>query len=434
MTVVNPFEMHKARIALRDRVVAERFLRALYEISSSGNFAMEGIGKITGESQGSKTFFLIADQKTREMVARAREILGFRHSVINGDTYCEGAIVLPHVTLGFTEKDLNNKEDREPANFRPDPEDMDKFVQGPVSAPQRLSIVTFESGTGMIDAGERLTPIQAGREGLIKTITEAGTDIMQGMFASLFGGEECHDFIISAMPKGQGIDEIDAEAAVEGREAKVKGSVNRLIEKKNIGKKGQIRVSFSMGREAALDMIREIAGLAANDLKQTRVHCSMSGSVLEDINNDKSVLGMIEEITGRKYSSVRQFLSGAVMLDIINDSFTEDGIRNVFVLPYGRTALLGLSKLNLGHITETASQDREMRNDAIRSYAYSMALLSNNLSRVEEIIDGLIKQGDDSPESFFRTVFEIALPAVSKIDIEAIKESFDAESEALRSL
>ncbi|MFH1877666.1 MAG: hypothetical protein ABH883_02555, partial [Candidatus Omnitrophota bacterium] len=128
---------------------------------------------------------------------------------------------------------------------------------------------------------------------------------------------------------------------------------------------------------------------------------------------------------------IREFLSEKTMLDIIKDKAVKEGKTVVYPMPYGRANLLGLAKFNLSHIAR--SGDVEARNGAIRSLAYAVCMITNDLDMVNEISRAFEEKADINIY-FFENTFEIALPAVEKINFDIMKQIWESEAEVLRAL
>ncbi len=171
MIIINPYEMFKARRVLVDAAKAEIFLRALYQISNSDDFSVSDVGALENK-KGEKTFFAIADVTTQNAIIAAREILGFKHETIQDMVMSEGEILLPHVTIGFTDKDFHDKENTT-ILYGAD-KDAGKLTAVEVETPARESVLTFEKDVGYCDAGSEVTEEQQERDFIMAQMIETG--------------------------------------------------------------------------------------------------------------------------------------------------------------------------------------------------------------------------------------------------------------------
>ena len=99
---------------------------------------------------------------------------------------------------------------------------------------------------------------------------------------------------------------------------------------------------------------------------------------------------------------------------------------------FGRVGFLGLTKLNLASVAKKPNVTTGELSEAVKPFAYAMALVTNNMDRVSEIIQSLEEKSKNV--DFYKKVFELVLPAISTVDYGMIVKAFESEAEVLRSL
>ena len=266
-------------------------------------------------------------------------------------------------------------------------------------------------------------------------MTEAGEAFKADMMHNLFSGEECYDYVIGAVPTDStGKEMIDIIFA--SPLTAVASASRRLVVRQSLGEK--VYLAHSMGEGKAKEMITEILGLVAKKearIKQGRVHCSVSSAILVKIDKNTPLLDLINQTTGGKYISVRQFLSEYTMLDVIGDTMPGEVKGIVLAMPYGRATLHGLARLNISNLIENnVSLKDESYQQAVTLVARTMCLLSNH-TNVSEVAAELLSLAKENPQEFFiKKTFEIALPSIVPENPNTIAENYRREAEVLRSL
>ena len=307
-------------------------------------------------------------------------------------------------------------------NARRKMENISAMMEGP--------LLTMGENVVYIKAGPMIEEEEMTPERAKERMTEAGQNVLPGMHRNLFKGEECFDYKIGADPKSLGV---GSDVLVDTSMSGARSATDDMIETKRIG---NVTTKQSRGTDNAIEMVSEIIGMVTADIPvpTNRIHCGISATQLQEINRNKKLVALlaspkIVKRLGAKYPTVRGFLGENVLLDEIRDQV---GLK-VYPLPYAQLSYLGLSRLNIAHVMETSPDDEEAVDQAILSYAWAMGLVSNNIDRVDELFAKL-KNMADMDRDFFRRVFQIALPAVAKEDMEEMWKIAEAEKEVLRAL
>jgi len=295
------------------------------------------------------------------------------------------------------------------------------------AAPVSTVIKVSETGEIEITAGRELTVDEMGGDFIVKQFTSAVSGTQQFLFRNLHNGMPIYDFITAN-------DDVTDEM---GR--KIHGATNGITKARSAAQRfvgrhnyGNLNMDYNAGADHARKAIKAIASLEKQGVPVGRIHYSISESILDLLEKDTEFK---RDIGSEK--TVREFLSERAMLDVIKDHQIKviggKETRLVHMMPFGRVSFLGLTKLNIAHVAEQAPDDQQAMAEAIKPLAYAIGLVSNNLAGINEIEDVLLKQANKDP-SFYKKVFEVALPPVAKLNYEMIRQIFDAESEVLRSL
>ena len=223
-------------------------------------------------------------------------------------------------------------------------------------------------------------------------------------------------------------------------------------------KLGKIDIRHSMGAVATLDTLAEIPvsrlkgelsriGLAN---ARTRLDCIIDRSVLEEMED---ILDTYQEGTAqvmwrgtdlelnindfvlfnniKAAGGVQRYLENNFMLTITE---SEDGEPQV--LPYGLYMGASLANLSVGNIAERAHKGEAGRqdiDDVLELKAYSINLVTNaeDLDGILEKLRAALEKSGNNLLEFLSIVQTIR---IAPIDIEEIKEIFEASSEVWRSL
>ena len=266
----------------------------------------------------------------------------------------------------------------------------------------------------------------------------------KGLYPNLFGGEECYDYVIGNIPtneQGEPFEDFVYQSAFSA----VKGAARRWVKNKNLGK---VNLRDAIGIEDAVDAVKEIAELIPREkeaagIPKARINCSMGESVLDALARLEQEDSGFRELKKRLGidGAIRAFLADNTMLEIIKDKNPKND-RMIYPMSYGRLHNMGLARLNLVYfmekmgdkVADKGNKEYESYRQVVKSYAHAIGLVSNN-PNVFQITESLLSMAGGRPRAYFRnTIFEIALPPITAIDVNVIKEMFMAESEVLRSL
>ncbi|MCK4827498.1 hypothetical protein KA005_67840, partial [bacterium] len=290
-----------------------------------------------------------------------------------------------------------------------------------------VPVITEDLNSIKIEKAPEITEDRSGEEYIIEQFTKVGEESDNFMFSNIHAGKPSYDFITAN-------DTVTDENGkpIEGaytRTSKVRSAAQNFVGRHDIG---DLTLNYNVGINHAKKVIQDLIRLSASGVSQERLHYSVSGSVLQTLESDAAFKQEIEVTT-----TIRELLSGLTMLDVIKDSQTKviegKSVTLVHMMPFGRVSFLGLTRLNLAHVSKESPDDPRSIADAIKPVAYAMSLISNNLDRINEI-ETFLKQQSQRDLNFYKKVFEIALPPIAKLNYEVIKQSFDAEAEVLRAL
>ncbi|MFA6636558.1 MAG: tetratricopeptide repeat protein [Candidatus Omnitrophota bacterium] len=322
---------------------------------------------------------------------------------------------------------------------------IDRSIDGEREPAAKKIIKVLDTGAFFLPPGKALSDDEMGRDLITKSMTEAGTNILDIIFRGIHNGKESYDFI-TANPVVKLPDEggdvrthKDAYTLLTGATTRIRGAAQSFIVKHKIG---NLQLDYGVAVEHALGVIEKIGDLNPGSQKdkikerQSLIHYSIARSILDELTSemnkkDSKIKNRIEKIIGEK-TDLRGWLSERVMLDIIDDKAeNEKGEELITIMPFGRVSLLGIAKLNIGHVA--LSGDPVAIREALTPLAYANALLSGRLDQFQDILKDLQDEFEKDNE-FFRKMFMIGLPEITKLRYETMRELFEAEVAVLRSL
>lgn len=294
--------------------------------------------------------------------------------------------------------------------------------------PAEIITLTQDGTVVHCEAGPELTAEDMIKERVRGRITEEAGVVLEALY-ELFGGEECYSFVMGAIPtdsNGKKVRKARLASPLTGVRAASRG----LVAKQDME---NVHLKHTMGVEEAKKAVLEIHERAQKGIPQGRIHCSLSRSVLNSLEEDSDLTKTLET------KPVRQFLNENTMLDLIED-FVERGESRapvILMMPYARATLHGFARLNLAHfIKHSDPGELDERNPsyyhAVELVARTMGYLSNN-ANIKEMTETLLRlaEGKD-PNFLISRIFEINLPPITKVDFNTIRDILDAEAEALR--
>jgi phosphotransferase system HPr-like phosphotransfer protein len=288
-----------------------------------------------------------------------------------------------------------------------------------------------ETGEIVLAPGKALSEKDMDKSSVVQGMMSAGEKIVPALFQNLFRGEECYDYVMGAVPVING--EKHEKLAFGSGLTKLNSASRRFVQKKRIG---NINSRFTMGEDDAIKMINEVIASIKAGVEPHRINISMSETLMKGMNINADLLKSMNKGREEKhaYTSVRQFLKDHTIFNEITDKADN----NVYPLSYGRLHLVGLTRLNVGHVVamNKDSKDPNALQDALagplRSQAYAMALFNNDLSSAGQI-EKFLKEQASNP-GFYRMPYNMTLPEIARMNMQDILTTFLAEAEVLRSL
>ena len=298
-----------------------------------------------------------------------------------------------------------------------------KANEMPARAIELGKTAVYNAGPEMISAGGKEYI-----ENYVKEpMNEVGALVKSAMYHDMFEGEPCYIYGLGAVPTDQNGMPLTTEQ-LNGSLSGVKSAANSFVMKERLG---NVNFIFGSGTEFAKAEIKKMLGLG---IKENRIRCSISESVLQALEKDSDFLKELGPEAQAK--GLRQLLMEKTKLLIAkNDMQVVDGKTVTVAFPFGRIGLEGLAKLNLEHFIQkegAINVKDSLYLAVVSAWAKSIGLLTNNNRVVEEII-ALATDKDKGPD-FIAKTFEIMLPAIVKVDVQDIVNSFKAEAEVLRAL
>ncbi|MBF0215528.1 MAG: AAA family ATPase [Candidatus Omnitrophica bacterium] len=249
--------------------------------------------------------------------------------------------------------------------------------------------------------------------------------LLSGVYKNTHNKEKCYDFILSAVPtakddEGQPVDY--AESVLSGLMGKLRSQGDAAVAKAQIG---NITSRYTMGALAAKSMVESIVELSKS-VPDGRIHCSISAKILKEL----------EELNaGEQFivGTVKDFLTGHVMLDIITDTATTEKEETVYPLSFAKCKALGLARFNMAHVGAMVDKNDDLYKSSLRLVGLAIAYLTNNTDNADNIVKSL-EEASGKDKEFYKRVFELVLPEVAKININEINNIFQAEAEVFASL
>ncbi len=260
------------------------------------------------------------------------------------------------------------------------------------------------------------------KEAMTKGVEASAMDVAEVMSKDL---PPCYGIIAGGKPEGV------TQVEFASRLTALKSSGNNFIAEHDLGKEGNIRLRNTMGTNEAEKIIREaIDAFKGEDDSRTRIDLQIARSVLEELEK----LEALKDLTREK--SVEDFLNENTMLTIWKDK--ENAEDPAAVMPYGSLMGVSFANLNLGHVANLAKENRATpkdQEDAVRLKARALARATNNANSIEDFEKELVEAFNSKGiGDFVKIVFNLALPAITKVDMGMIKEIFAATSEVWRSV
>ncbi len=305
-------------------------------------------------------------------------------------------------------------------------------IRGPAPRVSAKGTVMVEQGVekhgkDLANPAEKLLSFEAGARQTIKSC-----------YQDIFFGEKSHIFVIGATPSledGTTAHELTLASPV----SRSSSALRNMVERWNLSE--NTALTQSIGTRKARASILGIAAAAAEGAEQHRIQCSISSTVLAELDTDSSLLEQINRMLGTDFDSVTSFLSETAMVDVINDLLERgEGISPaVLAMPFNEAALHGIARLNLSKVISHSRHDTLTRANrdyfrAVSTVAQTIAMISDR-SDVQAIADSLLELAEKDPVKFFLSRrFEIFLPPVLPRDHNKIREDYMAKAAILRSL
>ncbi|HPN72471.1 MAG TPA: phosphotransferase, partial [Candidatus Omnitrophota bacterium] len=264
---------------------------------------------------------------------------------------------------------------------------------------------------------------------------ETAEKISGKCYQDLFFGKNSYIFVLGAEPSvSEGT--LQEAMSLGPSVSSSAGAARSFAAKQNFGK---VSISHHTGKDQALSALVSMASLPAG---KNRVHCSISRTLLSEMDADPSVLAAINASSGAKtYSSVSGFLSSSAITDIIDDRIEPHGgdTAKVLPMPYNEASLHGIARLNLSHLlSEFRDENLDAANPdfmrAVNMVALTVALMSGR-NDVDSIAFSLLSLAGNNPREFFVSGnLSIFLPPAVPRNHEEIREDYLSKAALLRYL